>query len=80
MAIYVNVTLKNSSLGQHVFSATDDVLGQNVLSNTPLQPDESVSLQLVADEYGYGQMTYGYRGGVPSRRTDIKNNEEIDVD
>jgi hypothetical protein len=78
MGQYVNLTLRNAGTSQHVYHATDDVLGQQVLPDTPLEPDETAGIQLVADENGYGRMTYGYRGGVDTIRNNLSDGDRVD--
>jgi hypothetical protein len=76
---YVNISLENGSLGQQVFNATDDVLGQPVLTNQPIAAGDSVAIQLVADPNGKGRMTYGYRGGVQATRNDLVDQDIVSV-
>lgn len=79
MPDFLRVSLSNSTTSQHVYHATDDVLGQQILSDTPLSSGESVSLRLVADENGHGRMTYGFRGGVDTNRTDLNDGDVVDA-
>jgi len=79
MAKFVNVTLRNSTSSQHVYHATDDVLGQEVLPNTPLGPNDAKAITLVADENGHGRMTYGYKGGADTSRIDLGDGEIVDA-
>ena len=78
MAQYINVTLQNSSAtSQYIYHATDDVLKQPILQNTPLGPGENTALRLVADPSGRGNMTYGYSGGVDTSRTDLSDGDVV---
>jgi len=79
MPNYVNVTLRNSTTSQHVYHATDDVLGKLVLDDQPLAPDETTPIKLVADENGHGEMTYGYKGGVDTSRSDLNDGDRVDA-
>jgi hypothetical protein len=78
MANYVNVTLRNATSAQHIYHATDDVLHQEVLPNTPLASGETTPIQLVADENGHGRMTYGYLGGINTSRDDLNDGDPVD--
>jgi hypothetical protein len=78
MPQFVNVTLKNDTMAQHVYHATDNVLGQSVLQDAPLGPSETTPIRLVADENGHGQMTCGFRGGIDTVHTDLNDGDEID--
>ena len=79
MAEFVNVSLLNDTLEQHVLNATDDVLGEQVLTNVPLEGGESTPIRLVADPDGKGRMTCGFRGGVEIRRDDLIDNDVVRV-
>jgi hypothetical protein len=79
MPNYANVTFKNATLGQHVYTITDDVLHQDVVQNQPLAPGETVSPALVVDENGHGQATYGYSGGIRTRLNDLNDGDSIDM-
>ena len=53
MRNFVNVALRNSTNSQHLYHATDDVLGQPVLRDTPLAPsDPATAIALGGDENG----------------------------
>jgi hypothetical protein len=79
MAQYVNVTLKNSTSAQHVYHATDLVMGDQALPDTPIAPDDPpVPIRLVAGDDGHGHMIYGYRGGVDVQRDDLNDGDPID--
>ena len=80
MALYLSVTFTNDTFAQHVYTITDDVLGSPVLSDQPLAPGEAVTEQLVADANGHGQATYGYRGGISTRRDDLNDGETVKMD
>jgi hypothetical protein len=77
---FVNVALRNSTNSQHLYHATDDVLGQPVLRDTPLAPsDPATTIALVGDENGFGRMTYGFRGGIDTSRTDLNDGDVVDA-
>ena len=77
MPTYVNVTIKNDGLGQRVYHATDLVMHQPAIPETPLDSNETASVQLVADENGNGEMQWGYSGGMDTTRFDLQNGETV---
>ena len=78
MPEFIHVTLKNDTSSQHVYHATDDVLGQELFSSLVLGAgEESDPIELVADEDHHGRMTYGFRGGVDTRRDDLTEGEVV---
>jgi hypothetical protein len=79
MPTFVDVTLRNSTPAQHVCHATDDVLGQPALADTPLGSGESAPVRLVADENGHGRMTFGFRGEIDTSRIDLNDGDVVDV-
>jgi hypothetical protein len=79
-ATTAKVTFQNTSAAQHVYTISDDVLGQNVVQNKPLDVDESVTLNLVVDENRFGQATYGYRGGVDTKAPDLRDGDTVRMD
>jgi hypothetical protein len=79
MPRFVNVTFKNDTTSQHVYSITDDVLGQQVVTDQPLDADETVPVQLVADENNHGKATYGFRGGVSTRVDDLNEGDVVNM-
>ena len=79
MPTYVQVTLRNSGVSQHVYHATDEVLQAPVLTKTPLGGGERADISLAADENGSGRMSYGYSGGVDSMRDGLTNGDIVDA-
>jgi hypothetical protein len=77
MPIYVHVVFKNDTTSQHVYTITDDVLGQQIVNAQPLAADESVDTDLVADENNHGRATYGYSGGDHTSRTDLNDGDIV---
>jgi hypothetical protein len=63
--------------GQRVYHATDLVMRQPAIPDTPLDPNETVGVQLAADENGNGEMQWGYSGSVDTTRTDLQNGETV---
>jgi hypothetical protein len=81
MPEFVNVTFKNGTADQHVYTITDDVLGQTVLDNSPLGAGESTDpIQLVANTNHHGEATFKHRGGVATQRTDLNDGDTVDMD
>jgi hypothetical protein len=79
MAIYIDVTFRNTTAAQQVCTATDDVLAQLVLNEPLASGAVSTPRQLVQAPDGYGHATYGYNGGVSTRRIDIGDGEQLDI-
>jgi hypothetical protein len=78
---FVNVTFRNGTTAQHVYTITDKVLGVAVWDNKPVAAgDDTGQLQLVANENHHGEVTYTHTGGVPTSRTDLNDGDTVDMD
>jgi hypothetical protein len=66
---------------QHVYTITDDVLGESVFNNSPLAAGESTDpIQLVANENHHGEATFKHTGGIATQRTDLNDGDTVDMD
>jgi hypothetical protein len=77
--VYINVTLRNSSLNNNVFDATDDYAGKPLLTAEPMGPGDSVQKQLLLAPDNYGHITYSYKGGVSQTNDTVMEGDRIDM-
>jgi hypothetical protein len=42
-------------------------------------PTRQTAIALVGDENGFGRMTYGFRGGIDTSRTDVNDGDVVDA-
>jgi hypothetical protein len=80
MAIKVNFNVVNSLVTQELFTVTDQTLGQNLLTDFAIAPnDPPVPLQAEpnSNHNGRGLITFGYRGGTPTVNYDVSDGDTV---
>jgi hypothetical protein len=80
MPNYVNFTVTNGTANQELFTVTDELSGTNLLRDTAISPaDPPIALQANPDHSGRGQITYGYKGGVPTSGYLVSDNDNVSM-
>ena len=76
----VNFIVVNGTETRQLFTVTDQVSGKDLLTDEPLAPyDLPVSLKAQSTLGGHGLITFGYRGGVPTRDYAVSEGEIVSM-
>ena len=78
MPNFVNFTVYNATINQELFTVTDQLSAQNLLTDQPIAPnDPPIPLQANPDASGRGVITFGYRGGVPTGNYIVSDGDNV---
>jgi hypothetical protein len=80
MPTFINFTVVNGTANQELFTVTDQLSGQNLMTDQPMAPnDPPIPLQANPDPSGRGLITYGFRGGVPTVNYSVSDGDQVSM-
>ena len=76
----VKFTVVNGTEKRQLFTVTDQISKTDLLTDEPLEPgDLPVLLKANSSLGGHGLITFGYRGGVPTRNYAVSEGEVVSM-